>query len=140
MSRTHFRVNPNSIVAGMSRKSLQRREVRSLSACIGTRTHNHLVRKRTLNHWVRLASLVLVYKISGCGFESNCSHFNLHEFVFHEPPSFFQNFVSHYDLTVMSKKKYSFYEVLFFINLAKINKVMLNLTIKRPIVLTKSSL
>ena len=34
-----------------------RREIRSLSDCNGTRTHNHLVHKRTLNHLVKLASL-----------------------------------------------------------------------------------
>ena len=33
-------------------------------------THNHLVRKQTLNGWV------LVYKLSGCGFESHCCHLN----------------------------------------------------------------
>ena len=32
-----------------------RREIWSLSDCNGTRTHNHLVRKRTLNHLVKLA-------------------------------------------------------------------------------------
>ena len=40
----------------------------TLCDCNGTRTHNHLVRKRTLNH------LVLVYKLSGCGFASRCSN------------------------------------------------------------------
>ena len=39
------------------------------SDCNRTRTHNHLVRKRTLK-WV------LVYKLSGCGFKSRCSHLN----------------------------------------------------------------
>ena len=49
-----------------------RREIWSLSDCNWTRTHNHLVHKRTLNH---LASgWVFVYKLSGCGFESICSH------------------------------------------------------------------
>ena len=140
MSRTHFRVNPNSIVAWMSRKSLQRREVRSLSVCIGTRTHNHLVRKRTLNHWTTLASLVFVYEIISCGLESCRSHFNLHQFFFHGPLHFFQNFVSHYDLTTINKKKYSLYKVLFFFNFAKINKVMRNLTIKSPLSLQKQSI
>ena len=32
-----------------------RREIWSLSDCNGTRTHNHLIRKRTLNHLVKLA-------------------------------------------------------------------------------------
>ena len=40
------------------------------SDCNGIRTHNHLVRKRTLNH------LVFVYELSGCGFESRCSRLN----------------------------------------------------------------
>ena len=41
-----------------------RREIWSLSDCNRTRTQNHLVHKRTLNH--------LVYELSGSGFESNC--------------------------------------------------------------------
>ena len=32
-----------------------RRDIWSLSDCNGTRTHNHLVRKRTLNHLAKLA-------------------------------------------------------------------------------------
>ena len=42
-----------------------RRHIWRLSDCNGTRTHNHLVR---LNGWV------FVYELSGCGFESRCSH------------------------------------------------------------------
>ena len=34
-----------------------RRDIWSLCHCNGTRTHNHLVRKRTLNHLVNRASL-----------------------------------------------------------------------------------
>ena len=34
-----------------------RHEIWSLSVCNGTRTHNHLVCKRTLNHLTKLASL-----------------------------------------------------------------------------------
>ena len=41
------------------------------SNCNKTRTHNHLVRKRTLNH---LDGWVFVYELSGCGFESRSSH------------------------------------------------------------------
>ena len=66
-----------------------------------TRTRNHLVRKRTLNHLVKLAKWlscvlstylcigfdcmflsyhvrvsVFVFELSGAGFESSCSHFN----------------------------------------------------------------
>ena len=38
----------------------------------GTRTHNHVVRKRTLNHLAKLAKVVwvVVYELSGCGCES----------------------------------------------------------------------
>ena len=32
-----------------------RREIGSLSDCSGTQTHNHLIRKRTLNHLAKLA-------------------------------------------------------------------------------------
>ena len=45
MSRTRFRVNSHSILAWMSRNSLLN----------GTRTHNHLVHKWTLNHLAKLA-------------------------------------------------------------------------------------
>ena len=42
-----------------------------------TRTYNHLVRKRTLNQWpVWLNSWMFVSELSGCGFESSCSHSN----------------------------------------------------------------
>ena len=34
-----------------------RRDIWSLSDCNGTRTHNHLVRKRTLNHLAKMISL-----------------------------------------------------------------------------------
>ena len=47
-----------------------RRDIWRLSDCNGTRTYNHLVRKRTLNHLA-----VFVYKLSGCGFESHCNRF-----------------------------------------------------------------
>ena len=43
-----------------------RRHMWSLSDCNGTRTLKHLSCKRTLNHFV--------YELSGCGFESRCSH------------------------------------------------------------------
>ena len=60
-------------------------QIWSLSDCNGTRTHNHLVHKRTLNHLAKLAkrlscaydcmlSCHVVYKLSGCGFECHCSH------------------------------------------------------------------
>ena len=56
MSRTCFRVNPHFIVAWMSRNSLLETGAKSasLSDCNRARTHNHLVRKRTLNHLIKL--------------------------------------------------------------------------------------
>ena len=51
-----------------------RREIWSLSDCNWTRTHNHLVHKRTLNHLAKLA-------LSGCGFESSCCHVMSDSFV-----------------------------------------------------------
>ena len=50
-----------------------RREVWSLVDCNGTRTHNHFVRQRTLNHLTKLHGSVFVYELSGCGFDSRCS-------------------------------------------------------------------
>ena len=51
--------------------------------CNWTRTQNHLVCKRTLNHLAELAvrsfwqnGWVFVYELSSCGFESSCSHLN----------------------------------------------------------------
>ena len=52
MSRTSFRVNPHSI-ASLNVKELlarSRRHIWSLYDSNGIRTHNHLVRKGTLNH------------------------------------------------------------------------------------------
>ena len=46
------------------------------------RAHNHLVRKRTLNHLTKLVSLAKwlslssVYELGGCRFESGCCHLN----------------------------------------------------------------
>ena len=42
-----------------------RRDIWSLINCNGTRTHNH---------FFRLNGRVFVYELSGCGFESCCSH------------------------------------------------------------------
>ena len=68
------------------------RDIWGLSDCNGTRTHNHLVRKRTFNHLGKLAKCtvqisthntaqsfkkVFVYKLSGCGFEYRCSHLSI---------------------------------------------------------------
>ena len=47
-----------------------------LSDCNENRTYNHLVRKRTLNQFrpVLLNGSVFIYELSGCGFDSRCSH------------------------------------------------------------------
>ena len=52
MSRKDFRVNAHSIVALNVKELLarNRRDIWSLSDCNGTRTHNHLVCKRTTFH------------------------------------------------------------------------------------------
>ena len=47
-----------------------RREIWILSNCNWTRTHHHLVHKRTLNHLAKLADWVFVYELSGCGYFS----------------------------------------------------------------------
>ena len=56
MSRTSFRVNPHSIVRLNVKELLarSRHHIWSLSDSNGIRTHNHLVRKRTLNHLAKL--------------------------------------------------------------------------------------
>ena len=56
MSHTSFTVNPHSL-AFLNVKELlarRRRHIWSLSDSNGIRTHNHLVRKRTLNHLAKL--------------------------------------------------------------------------------------
>ena len=60
-------LNVNGLLAG------NRRDILKFSDCSGTRTHNHLVRKRTLNHLVKLFwlnSWVFVYELNGCGYKS----------------------------------------------------------------------
>ena len=55
MSRTYFRVNP--LYSCLNVKELlarSRRKIWSLSDCSWTRTHNHLVYKRTLNHLAKM--------------------------------------------------------------------------------------
>ena len=59
MSHARFRVNPQSIVAGMSRNSLLEAEIWSLSDYSWTRTHNHLVRKQTFNHLAFIQSNIV---------------------------------------------------------------------------------
>ena len=48
--------------------------------CNWSRTHNHLVHKRTLNHldnWtVGLNGWVFVYELNSCWFENSCSYLN----------------------------------------------------------------
>ena len=59
-------------------------EIWNLSDCNETRTHNDLVRKRTLNHLAKLAkwlhcrvsTYLYLSELSGCGFEFPCSHLN----------------------------------------------------------------
>ena len=57
MSRTNFRVNLHSIVCLDVKEPLawSRHHIWSLSGRNEIRTHNHLVRKRTLKHLVKLA-------------------------------------------------------------------------------------
>ena len=57
MSRTSFRVNPHSIVCLNVKELLARSRCHTwnLSDSNGIRTHNHLGRKRTLNHLTNLA-------------------------------------------------------------------------------------
>ena len=57
VSRTHFRMNPHSLFAWMSKNSSSGSscDIFSLSDCKWTRTHNNLIRKRTLHHLANLA-------------------------------------------------------------------------------------
>ena len=70
-----------------------RRGIWSLNDCSWTRTHNHLVYKRTLNHLTKLAKClngwVFVYELNDCRFESSFSQLNvLHNFF-----AFYENIV-----------------------------------------------
>ena len=97
MPRTCFRVSPYSRLNIEELLGWNRSKIWSLRDCNWTRTYNHLVRKQTLNYVTKLliwlvwlngymASLanwpvwlngwVFVYELSGCGFESSCSHLN----------------------------------------------------------------
>ena len=80
-----FRVNP--LYSCLNVKELlawSTREIWSLRDYNWTRTYSHLVRKRTLNHLAKLEvwlnSWVFVYELSGCRFESSCSHLNIRLF------------------------------------------------------------
>ena len=59
MSHTRFRLNLYSVVAWISRSSLLETVMISeiSSDCNGIRTYNHIVRKRTINHLTKQASL-----------------------------------------------------------------------------------
>ena len=75
---THAFQSESTLCSCLNVKELlaqNRRQIWSLSDCSWTRTHNHLVHKRTLNHW--LNGWVLVYELSGCEFESVCSHYDI---------------------------------------------------------------
>ena len=76
VSCTRFRVDLHSAVAWILRTSCKnRRHIWSLSDSNESWTHNHLVRKRLLNHLAKLVEwLMFVYELSGCGFESCCFH------------------------------------------------------------------
>ena len=61
MSRTRFQ-SESTLYSCLDVKKLlarSRREIRRWSDCNGTRTQNHLVLKRTLNHLAKLATLLL---------------------------------------------------------------------------------
>ena len=64
----------------MEFRARNRCDIWSLSDSNGIRTHNHLVRKRTLNH---LVDCVLVYEVNGCGFESRSYHLGRSLFLSH---------------------------------------------------------
>ena len=81
-----FIINPHSIVARMSRISLLEAGANlnlSDCNCNWTRTHNHLVHKRTLNHLAKLAWVLSVRlnELIGCGCESSSSHLLLSSYI-----------------------------------------------------------
>ena len=70
MSRTRVRMNPDSVVSLNVKELLAqiRREIWSLSDCNCTRTHNHLVHERTLNHLAKLTNENCLLNCSQFGF------------------------------------------------------------------------
>ena len=92
MLRTCFRVNPNSVVAWMSRC-----DIWSLSDCNGARTNNHLVCKRTHNHlaelakWLSCVVSTYLYRAFDCMFFS--CHLSVSECI-HIPYSVANNGLS----------------------------------------------
>ena len=69
---------PRSNKGKIARFSWCRDSFRHQMYCYWTRTQNHMVRKRTLNHLAKLwpNGWLFVYELSGSGFESSCSHLN----------------------------------------------------------------
>ena len=73
-----FRVNPHPIVASMSRNTLLETDAKSevLNDSNGTRTHNHLVGKWTVNHlakqtkWLIFVVSTYLYGVFDCVFLS----------------------------------------------------------------------
>ena len=67
MSRTSFKVNPHTIIFLNVKELLARSRcyIWSLSDSKEIRTHNHLVRKQTLNHLAKLAKW-LSFVVSTC--------------------------------------------------------------------------
>ena len=64
LSRTRFKVNLHSIAAWMSRNYLlETIDIWRLSEYNGTRTHNHLVCKRTFNHLAKMAKWLSLWDI-----------------------------------------------------------------------------
>ena len=83
-----------SVAAGLRNPLIQEAVIRAFfieilrnihfTDCNWTRTQNHLVRKRTLNHLMNTQQTlnrpvwpngwVFVYELNGSGFESSCSH------------------------------------------------------------------
>ena len=70
----HTWVNPHSIVSWMSINSLRKTGATSkvLSDCQKSRTHNHLVRKPTLNHLAKLT-----WKLSSKKLKDFCKYWHL---------------------------------------------------------------
>ena len=82
-----------SVAAGLRNPLIQEAVIRAFfieilrnihfTDCNWTRTQNHLVRKRTLNHLAKTTiwlvwpnGWVFVYELSRSGFEPSCSHLN----------------------------------------------------------------
>ena len=77
-----------------SHTRLERLYILSLPECQenynGTQTHNHLVRKRQLKQ-INQTDWVIVYKLSGCRFESRCSRLENYFLYSHQRLQQFRN-------------------------------------------------